>query len=137
MKASYSPPVSPKAISLSRFSVCASRNFFHHTLVRVSLRFQELHQRDGATCLDLQLPFPDLVSFQHVYSVLRHCSFFFIFNSFVPAAWCTCGTLLSQWGIEPLPSASEAQSVNHWTAGKVPTLGITSVGEAEGMLTGE
>ena len=85
VKASYSPPVSPKAISLSRFLVCASRNFFHHTLLRVSLRFQELHQKDGATCLDLQLPFPDLVSFQHVYSVLHHCSFFFFFKFFCPS----------------------------------------------------
>ena len=31
-----------------------------------------------------------------------------------------CGTLVLQPGIEPVPPAVEAQSLNHWTAREVP-----------------
>ena len=34
----------------------------------------------------------------------------------------TCGVLVSQPGIEPMPPAVEAQSLNHWTAREVPTV---------------
>ena len=38
-------------------------------------------------------------------------------------AGCTaCGTLVPQPGIEPMPPALEAQSLNHWIAGKSPLI---------------
>ena len=33
----------------------------------------------------------------------------------------TCGILVPGLGIEPLPAALEARSLNHWTAREVPT----------------
>ena len=33
-----------------------------------------------------------------------------------------CGILVPQPGIEPVPPAVEARSLNHWTAREVPTV---------------
>lgn len=38
----------------------------------------------------------------------------------------TCGILVSWPGIEPLPAAAEAQSLNHWTPRDVPLAFLTS-----------
>ena len=47
---------------------------------------------------------------------------FFIYLFFFCLFWpchVVCGILVPQWGIEPVPSALEAQSLNHYTAREV------------------
>ena len=47
----------------------------------------------------------------------------FFFHSFFQA----CGILFPQPGIEPVPSALEAWSVNHWTTNEVPQRVLTAL----------
>ena len=46
--------------------------------------------------------------------------FFFSFFFFFWPHCTTCGVLVPPSGIEPLPPALEAQSLNHWTVREVP-----------------
>ena len=48
------------------------------------------------------------------------------FFSFWPRC-SACGILVPQPGIEPVPPAVEAQSLNHWTSREVPRQGFLSV----------
>ena len=45
--------------------------------------------------------------------------FFFFFGLLVWPHCAACGILVPQPGIEPVPPAVEAQSLNHWTAREV------------------
>ena len=74
--------------------------------------------------LDLPLS-PHLRSFNHHHLGLwphpkdrRHWTFFFFFSFWPRQA--ACGNLVPQPGIEPMPPAAEAWSLNHWTAREVP-----------------
>lgn len=53
--------------------------------------------------------------------VLFH--FIFLYFYFMPCHE-TCGILIPSQGVKPVPSASEAWSLNHWTVGDVPSAGL-------------
>ena len=57
--------------------------------------------------------------------------FYFIYLFFWPCR-AACGILLPLPGIEPLSTILEAQSLNHWTAGDVPTVCLFIFSAVEG-----
>ena len=63
-------------------------------------------------------PFSDLVSFQHVHSVLPRCS---LFLGGAEPHGSACRILVPRPGIEPILPALGARSPNHWTAREVST----------------
>ena len=62
----------------------------------------------------------------HIYMFLCMCIYVhfihFIFNFIFWLHPVTCGILVPRPGIEPVPPAVEARSLNHWTAREVHTL---------------
>ena len=56
-------------------------------------------------------------------------SLFFFFFQFIFCPHCeACGILVPRPGIEPIPPAVEARSLNHWTAREVLAFGYYSIG---------
>ena len=45
-----------------------------------------------------------------------------------------CGILVPQLGIEPMPPALEAWSLNHWTAMEVPRVPVYFLNDLAGLL---
>ena len=59
---------------------------------------------------------------KNVYPALEVLKNYFNFFFFFWSHCTVCGILVPQSGIEPLPPALEAWSLNHWTVRKVPIL---------------
>ena len=59
----------------------------------------------------------DVYAFTHVTHI---CTYLFLFLFFFWPCHAACKILVSQPGIEPMPPAVEAQSLNHWAAREVP-----------------